>query len=83
MRTIRQSNDLLQLMERRPARYFEEAYPIGNGSQGAMVYGDTQNERISLNDDTLWTGYPRKNRFSGEGEASLERAKKIYWTATT
>ena len=82
MRTIRQSKDSLQLMERRPARCFEEAYPIGNGSQGAMVYGDTASERISLNDDTLWTGYPRKNRFSGEGEASLERAKKIYWTAT-
>ena len=75
MNGMRQHKDSFQLMERRPAACFEEAYPIGNGSQGAMVYGDTQNERISLNDDTLWTGYPRTDRFAGEGKASLERAK--------
>ena len=76
MKGARQNKDSLQLMERRPAACFEEAYPIGNGSQGAMVYGDTQNERISLNDDTLWTGYPRTDRFAGEGQVSLERAKE-------
>ena len=39
-----------------PAVYFEEALPIGNGRIGAMVYGDTTTDRISLNDITLWTG---------------------------
>ena len=44
-----------------PARYFEEALPLGNGRLGAMVYGRvTQEERISLNDITLWTGEPDK-----------------------
>ena len=41
-----------------PARYFEEALPLGNGRLGAMVYGGTGEERISLNDITLWTGEP-------------------------
>ncbi len=76
MKTLRQSKDSIQLMERRPAACFEEAYPIGNGSQGAMIYGDPQNERISLNDDTLWSGYPRTNEFRGNKKASLDRAKK-------
>ena len=44
----------------RPATYFEEALPIGNGRLGAMVYGDPVHERISLNDITLWTGEPDK-----------------------
>ena len=42
----------------RPAAYFEEALPLGNGRLGAMVYGGTEAERISLNDITLWTGEP-------------------------
>jgi len=41
-----------------PAKYFEEALPIGNGRIGAMVYGDVQTEHLSLNDITLWTGEP-------------------------
>ena len=44
----------------RPASYFEEALPIGNGRLGAMVYGDPVHERLSLNDITLWTGEPDK-----------------------
>ncbi len=41
-----------------PAAYFEEALPLGNGRLGAMVYGGPVQERISLNDITLWTGEP-------------------------
>ena len=44
----------------RPAEFFEEALPIGNGKLGAMIYGGTLDERISLNDITLWTGEPDK-----------------------
>ncbi|MBR2467152.1 MAG: glycoside hydrolase family 95 protein [Clostridia bacterium] len=38
------------------AKCFEEALPIGNGRLGAMVYGGVSHERISLNDDTAWSG---------------------------
>ena len=44
----------------RPATYFEEALPVGNGRLGAMVYGNPVHERLSLNDITLWTGEPDK-----------------------
>lgn len=44
----------------KPAEYFEEALPLGNGRLGAMVYGGTSMDRISLNDITLWTGEPDK-----------------------
>ena len=42
----------------RPATFFEEALPLGNGTLGAVVYGGTDTDRISLNDITLWTGEP-------------------------
>ena len=49
----------LLLHYNQPAQFFEEALPLGNGQLGAMVYGNvTQEERISLNDITLWTGEP-------------------------
>ena len=42
----------------RPAVYFEEALPIGNGRIGAMVYGGVVTDSLTLNDITLWTGEP-------------------------
>ena len=42
----------------RPAQYFEESLPIGNGKLGALVYGGTDDNIIYLNDITLWTGKP-------------------------
>ena len=50
--------ETLALHYDKPADYFEEALPLGNGTLGAMVYGDPLHEKISLNDITLWTGEP-------------------------
>jgi len=35
---------------------WHDAMPLGNGRLGAMVYGNTNLERIQLNDDSLWYG---------------------------
>lgn len=43
------------------AKVFEEALPVGNGRVGAMVYGNLKKEKISLNEDSLWSGYPKDN----------------------
>jgi len=40
-----------------PAQHWMEALPLGNGKMGAMVYGGTDKDRISLNLDTLWSGW--------------------------
>lgn len=42
----------------RPADFFEETLVIGNGRIGGIIYGGTKQDRISLNDITLWTGEP-------------------------
>jgi alpha-L-fucosidase 2 len=41
-----------------PASKWIEALPLGNGRLGAMVFGGTTQERIGLNEDTLWSGGP-------------------------
>lgn len=41
----------------RPASDWEEAYPIGNGRIGAMVFGGVNRERIQINEETFWSGH--------------------------
>lgn len=57
-----------ELWYRKEAEGFGEALPLGNGSLGAMVYGRTQREKISLNEDTLWSGFPGAGRPRGTPE---------------
>ena len=64
------------LSEKKPAQRFEEAYPLGNGWLGAMIYGKTDLETISLNHDTLWSGYPRGDKTRGQLFDSLQKAKE-------
>ncbi len=42
----------------RPAKQWVQALPVGNGRLGAMVFGDTEKERIQLNEETVWSGGP-------------------------
>ncbi|MBN1818874.1 MAG: glycoside hydrolase family 95 protein [Sedimentisphaerales bacterium] len=48
----------LCLWYRQPARQWVEALAVGNGRLGAMVFGGIEQERIQINEDTLWAGGP-------------------------
>lgn len=56
----------------KPAKEWADALPIGNGNLGAMVFGGGEDsspdkELLQLNDDTLWSGYPRDgNNLNGK-----------------
>ncbi|UJH90709.1 glycoside hydrolase family 95 protein [Antarcticibacterium sp. 1MA-6-2] len=45
-----------------------QALPIGNGRLGAMVFGDPENERIQLNEDSMWPGGPDWGNSKGTPE---------------
>ncbi len=47
-----------RLWYRQPAGAWTEALPVGNGRLGAMVFGRVGQERLQLNEDTLWAGSP-------------------------
>ena len=49
-------NDSLVLWYDRPAKYWEECLPLGNGRLGAMLSGGVRNEYIGLNEGTMWSG---------------------------
>ena len=49
----------MELNYSRPAIRWTEGLPVGNGRLGGIVYGGIEQERIALNEDTLWSGYPR------------------------
>lgn len=53
--------DDLKLWYNRPATYWEEFMPLGNGRLGAMVAGSTAQDTIALNEDTYWTSGPYNN----------------------
>ncbi|MGI9139210.1 MAG: glycoside hydrolase family 95 protein, partial [Sediminibacterium sp.] len=48
----------LKLWYDAPAKYFEESLVLGNGQQGATVFGGISTDKIYLNDLTLWSGEP-------------------------
>lgn len=66
----------LSLHYNEPATFFEEALVIGNGSQGAIVYGGTHEEKISLNDMTLWTGEPDLKVWNPDAYKSIPEIRK-------
>ena len=41
-----------------PAQIWEECFPLGNGHLGMMPDGGVEEETITLNDITLWSGAP-------------------------
>ena len=64
------------LFYKKPAKYWMEALPLGNGSIGAMCYSGVKTDEISLNHDTLWTGHPRTVTREGAFE-SYQRAQTL------
>ena len=51
----------MKLWYNKPATYWEEALPLGNGRLGAMVSGSIEQDTIQLNEDTFWSGSPYNN----------------------
>jgi alpha-L-fucosidase 2 len=43
-----------------PAVEWTEALPLGNGTLGGMVFGGVPQERIQLNESTVWEGRPHE-----------------------
>ena len=66
----------MELWYKKPAAYWEEALPLGNGRLGAMVWSGVEQEKISLNEDSLWSGYPQSHDIPG-AEKYYEEARRL------
>jgi alpha-L-fucosidase 2 len=61
-----------------PADKWENAFPVGNGRLGAMVFGRTDEEQIQLNEETYWSGGPYSTVVKGSYSALPEIQKLIF-----
>lgn len=66
----------MKMWYKNEATTWTESLPLGNGRMGAMVYGKIVYERISLNEDSLWSGYP-KDKMVAEPFEHLEVVRKM------
>lgn len=64
------------LWYRESAKVWEEALPLGNGRLGAMVFGGVADERIQLNENTVWDGYPL-DPSNPEGREALPEIQRL------
>ena len=66
----------LSLWYRQPAKEWVEALPVGNGRLGAMVFGGVVQERLQLNEDTLWAGGPY-DPVNPDAKAALPEVRQL------
>ena len=66
----------LKLWYNQPASDWNEALPVGNGSLGAMVFGKMDEERIQLNEETVWVGKP-SDFVNPEARKALPQVRKL------
>ncbi|MBN1780345.1 glycoside hydrolase family 95 protein [bacterium] len=71
-----QNETLMKLWYDRPAAQWVEALPVGNGRLGAMVFGIPSEERIQLNENTIWAGQPHRND-NPDAKAALPVVRKL------
>jgi len=66
----------LKLWYKQPAKIWTEALPLGNGRLGAMVFGGVNEETISLNEATLWSGGPVKTNINPDAPKYLAKVRE-------
>ncbi len=67
------NNEVLWYIQ--PADDYINSLPLGNGRQGAMLLGGIKREKINLNEDTLWSGFPRANGINNAYERYTKRIR--------
>jgi len=46
---------------RQPAEHFTQSLPLGNGRLGMMVFGGVEQDRVVLNEESVWSGSPTQD----------------------
>ena len=59
-----------------PASRWTEALPVGNGRIGAMVFGGIEDERLQVNEGTLWGGSPH-DYTDAEAQTRLQAVRQL------
>src|SRR5208283_1501668 len=74
--TARAAQSDFKLAFDKPAAQWTEAVPIGNGRIGAMVFGGVEDDRLQINEGTLWGGNPH-DYANPDGFAQLDQIRQL------
>ena len=66
----------MKLWYKKPAEDWNSALPLGNGKLGAMVFGQPLNERVQINEDSVWSGGFR-DRTNPDCKEKLPEIRKL------
>lgn len=66
----------LRLWYQQPAAEWNEALPIGNGRLGAMIFARVFEEKIQVNEDSIWYGGPL-NRNNPDALKNLDKIRRL------
>ena len=62
-----------------PAKVWMESLPIGNGRLGAMTYGGIEEEKLALNESTMWSGQYNENQNKPFGREKMNQLRKLFF----
>lgn len=68
----------MELWYDKPAANWNEALPIGNGPLAAMIFAGAEQDRLQLNEETIWAGEPGNNLIPNVNPAIEEMRKLLF-----
>lgn len=73
------SCETTELWYAQPAEVWRESLPIGNGRLGAMTYGGIEEEKLALNESTMWSGQYNENQNIPFGREKMNQLRKLFF----
>ena len=73
------SCETTELWYAQPAKVWMESLPIGNGRLGAMTYGGIAEEKLALNESTMWSGQYNENQNKPFGREKMNQLRKLFF----
>ena len=73
------SCETTELWYAQPAKVWMESLPIGNGRLGAMTYGGIEEEKLELNESTMWSGQYNENQNKPFGREKMNQLRKLFF----
>lgn len=73
------SCETTELWYAQPAEVWMESLPIGNGRLGAMIYGGIEEEKLALNESTMWSGQYNENQNIPFGREKMNQLRKLFF----
>ncbi len=62
-----------------PADEWMKSLPVANGRVGLMVFGGTTQERLSLNESSMWSGAPNPQQNRSFGAERLREIRQLFF----